>query len=541
MSANFLHLGRRAFIAAAGAAALSPLSSGGARAQATTALRFGPPARFSYDWLIEEARSRARQDYAAPPQPDPAIVQKNDVLPYGRITYKPEAALFGNGPGAFPITFKLVGRYFTKSVRMHVVEGGEAKEILYSPDYFNIPDDHPMKALGSEPGAFAGFWVQDSRLQGDWTKTEPWATFLGAAYWRARGELGQVGLSSRGVALNTGDRDEEFPDFVAHWFETPAEGDQKLTIYSLLDGPSITGAFRFTLSQAGGDLIEVEKRLFVRRDIRRLGIAPMTSMFWIGENYSRFQEDWRPEVHDSDGLEIWNGRDERLWRPLSTPRRVVVSSFADDGPRGFGLMQRDRDFEHYLDYAAYERRPSLWIEPVGNWGKGAVQLVEIPTDDEIYDNIAAFWHAEQEARAGVELDFHYRQHWTADDPFAPKLARVRSTRIGRGGEPGAAHPADTKKFFVEFEGQNLASLTTEKPPQVEVSATGGKASYIYAYRVPATTTRWAAIFDLDMRGVTQPAELRAQLTRDGQPLSEEWLYQVRPEDLRGEAGWLNPG
>ncbi|WP_243389666.1 glucan biosynthesis protein [Arboricoccus pini] len=506
---------------------------------ATTLLKFGDPTPFSYDQLIAKARDLSRAPYQAPPTPDPAIVQQNDVLPYGRITYKPEAALFADGPGLYPITFKLVGRYFPKSVRMNVVAEGQAREILYTPDYFNIPDDHPMKALPSQPGAFAGFWVQDSRESGDWTKTEPWATWLGASYWRARGDLGQVGLSARGIAVNTGDKDEEFPDFTQHWFETPKSGDQQLTIYSLLDGPSITGAYRFTLSQKDGDIVEVEKHLFLRQDVRRLGLSPMTSMFWMGENYKRFQEDWRPEVHDSDGLEIWTSDNQRLWRPLATPRRIVVSSFADTGPKGFGLMQRDRNLEHYLDYAAYERRPSLWIEPVGNWGQGTIQLVEIPTDDEIYDNIACFWNGPAEPKAGAEITAHYRQHWRASSPVADaSLAHVRATRIGRGGEPGFPHPAGTKKFFVEFEGTPLATFSQDKRPVPDISASAGKIDHAYTYQIP-TTQRWAAIFDLDMRGVNEAVELRLQLKdAGGKALSETWLYQVRPEDLAGQGGWL---
>lgn len=188
--------------------------------------------------------------------------------------------------------------------------------------------------------------------------------------------------------------------------------------------------------------MDSEAVLFVRREIERLGVAPLTSMFWFAENNRHLATDWRPEIHDSDGLALWTGAGERIWRPLNNPQVPRTSAFSDDNPKGFGLMQRDRAFANYQDDGVfYDRRPSLWVEPLAPWGKGSVQLVELPTDDEIHDNIVAFWVPAEPVRAGARLAYRYRLHWRADEPYpAPQLARTISTRIGRGGIPGQPRP-----------------------------------------------------------------------------------------------------
>jgi glucans biosynthesis protein len=525
-------LPRRTFLtssAATGLAATAPAVLRPRPALAASPLRLGPAQPFSFDTLIARARELAGQAYVPPPQPDPAIVQRIDYDAYGRIRSRPEAALWADGPGVFPVTFKMVGQFFTKTVRMHSVEGGQAREVLYSPDYFDMPADHVARGLPEQPSAFAGFWVEESRVAGDWTRQEPWVTFLGAAYWRAKGELGQVGLSSRAVALGTGDQEpEEFPDFIAHWFEPALRPEEPVVVSSLMDGPSVAGAFRFRLFRTRGVVIEVESHLFFRRGGKRLGIAPLTSMFWFGEDGKRLHEDWRPEVHDSDGLAIWTGAGERIWRPLANPRRIVTSSFLDRDPKGFGLLQRDREFENYLDGVRYESRPSAWIEPLGAWGEGAVQLVEIPTDDEIYDNINAFWHPREPQGPGTALRFAYRQHWLADEPSPPPaLARVIATRIGRGGQPGRSRLAEHRKFSVEFAGPALDALPESTRPEAVVTASRGTPSLVFTERVPRTT-RWRAFFDIEQPG-DDPVDLRLFLRGEAGPLSETWLYQLQRE------------
>ena len=498
-------------------------------------LRFGPAEPFSFGALIERARAAAGRPYVPPPRPAPEVVQQLDYDAHGKLRFRPEYALFGQGPGVFPVTFQFVGGFFPKTVRMYELENGEAREILYSPDYFTVREDSPARRLPPDANAFAGFWLQESRLQGDWTKREPWATFLGAAYFRGVGELGQVGMSARGVALNVASGiPEEFPDFVAHWISPAAGEGDPVVLHSLLDGPSISGAYRFFIYRTGGVLMDIEKHLFLRQDVERLGIAPLTSMFWYAEYGREKLADWRPEVHDSDGLAIWNGAGERIWRPLNNPTRVFHTSYLDQTPRGYGLLQRDRVFDHYLDGVGYDRRPSTWVEPIGDWGKGMVQLVEIPTDDEIHDNIGAYWLAEKPTRAGDALAYRYRLHWVADQPDFPtaQLARVVATRMGRGGQPGKPRPKGVFKFTIEFLGGPLANLPFGVLPEPAIWTSRGTQSLVMMEAVPDDVPgHWRLFFDLAVDG-DDPVDMRVFLKQGSTTLSETWLYLFEPKILR---------
>ena len=258
-------------------------------------------------------------------------------------------------------------------------------------------------------------------------------------------------------------------------------------------------------------------------------------MFWFAEYDKRYREDWRPEVHDADGLALWTGAGERIWRPLNDPPRLTVSAFEDKSPHGFGLLQRDRNFDHYQDGVHYERRPDLWVEPLGDWGAGAVQLVEIPTDDEIHDNIVAMWVPAAPAKAGASLDLRYRLHWTADERWITEsngpspLAQCIATRLGRGGEPGQPPVPHSTKFVVEFLGGPLAALPFGVIPQAVVTASQGTVGPAVVEPVPdGIPGHWRARFDLDTRTVTDPVELRLYLKRDNAALSETWLYQFHP-------------
>jgi glucans biosynthesis protein len=498
-------------------------------------LRFGPPEPFSFEGLVERARARAARPYVPPPMPAPDVVRRIDYDAHGKLRYRPEYALFADGPGPYPVTFQFLGGFFPKSVRMHSLEGGVAREILYSPDYFTVTAGSPALELPPDANAFAGFWIQESRFQGDWRDREPWATFLGASYFRAVGELGQVGMSARGLALNVASHQpEEFPDFVAHWIAPAASESDPVTVHSLLDGPSVCGAYRFEIHRTNGVLMDIEKHLFLRQDIERLGIAPLTSMFWYAEYGREKIADWRPEVHDSDGLAIWNGAGERIWRPLNNPTRIFHTSYLDRTPRGYGLLQRDRDFDHYLDGVGYDRRPSTWVEPVGDWGRGMVQLVEIPTDDEIHDNIAAYWLSDRPARAGEAFRYRYRLHWVAEQPGFPhaELARVVATRMGRGGQPGRPRPPGVYKFSVEFLGGTLANLPFGVLPEPAIWVSRGEVSLVQMEAVPDDVPgHWRLFFDLKVEGM-EPVDMRVYLKQGNTTLSETWLWLFEPATLR---------
>ncbi|SMF39475.1 glucans biosynthesis protein [Tistlia consotensis] len=526
---------RREFLGTLGLAGLLWLAGAapGSAAQRAAGLRLGEPRPFSFEALTEQARRLAAAPYEPPYRPAPEIVQKIDYQTHGQIRFRAEDALFAEGPGVYPATFFHLGMFFPKKVTMHVVRDGAASEILYDPAYFDMPADSIARQLPQDAG-FAGFRFQESRHRKDW-KTQDWVAFLGASYFRAIGELGQYGLSARGIAIDTAvPGPEEFPDFKAFWIApAPSEADPAL-VYALLDGPSLAGAYAFKLWRTEGVVMEIETRLFLRKAVQRLGIAPLTSMYWYSETDRDSAHDWRPEVHDSDGLAIWTGGGERLWRPLNNPPVPVTSSFVDKGPRGFGLLQRDRNFDHFLDGVHYELRPSVWVEPLDDWGDGAVQLVELNTDDEIHDNIGAFWVPAQASGPGVAYSFRYRLHWLADQPYPPKeIAQCVATRRGRGGEPGKPRPQGVEKFVVEFAGGPLEELDGDAKVTPVLDSSRGEISYVFVERIPGTR-RWRVQFDLTAPG-REPAELRGFLRLGKRPLTETWLYQYRPPAIARSA------
>ncbi|MEF7613668.1 glucan biosynthesis protein D [Aquincola sp. MAHUQ-54] len=529
-------LDRRTFVAAGGASLALASLGWPAQALASSGLRLGPSQNFSFDALVAQARALAVRPQAPAPALPREVLERIDYEAHGKIRFDTSKALFRDGPGAFPVTFFHLGRYFQAPVHMHVLQaqgaGFASREILYSPAYFDMPADSPARQL-PEGAGFAGFRFQESRLGDqsklDW-KNNDWVAFLGASYFRAIGELYQYGLSARGVLVDAAVPGvaEEFPAFTHFYFEPPANGGSVVTVHALLEGPSITGAYRFAMRRDAAVVMDVDCQLFLRRDVARLGLAPLTSMYWYSETVKPTAIDWRPEVHDSDGLALWTGGGERIWRPLNNPAQTIASSFGDTRPRGFGLWQRDRDFNHYLDGVAYDRRPGLWVEPLGDWGEGAVQLIEIPTDDEIHDNTVACWVPKAPATAGSSYQLRYRLHWTDKEPFPTPLAQCVATRLGRGGQPGQPRPPGVRKFMVEFIGGPLKDLPFGVKPEAVLSAASGKFSYVFTEAVPnGVPGHWRAQFDFTAEG-TAPVDMRLYLRSGDQTLSETWLYQFHP-------------
>lgn len=516
--------------AAAAAAALagSPFGAGRARAQAAAQ-------PFRFEELVARAQAASAQPYAAPPRPMPEVTSALDYDAWGKIKFRTDRAPFADGSGAYPVTFFHLGQYFQKSVHMFLVKDGQAQEVMYDPALFDMPEDSPARRLPADAG-FAGFRFQEVVTAPDWP-TQDWLAFLGASYFRAIGASGQYGLSARGVVIDAAmpDRPEEFPDFTEFYIEEGTDPAAPVTICALLDGPSISGAYRFRVTRGtertAGVNMEIEAKIFLRRDVGRLGLIPLTSMFWFGEYGRERNFDWRPEVHDSDGLALWTGSGERVWRPLVNPTGTQVSAFGDDNPRGFGLLQRDRVFDHFRDGVMYDRRPSLWVEPVKPLGRGAVQLLEIPTNDEIHDNIGAFWVPEAPATAGSVYDLHYRLYWQDNEPFpATNIAQTFATRIGRGGVPGQPRPPGVFKIAVEFDRPEvMQKIPYGVFPKIVASTSNGTVGNYLVEPVPGGNV-WRAIFDLTL-DEGQEADVRMYLELDGSPLTETWLYRFRKGDL----------
>ena len=471
----------------------------------------GPESPFSFAWLEDKARRSASMPFRPAPVQNPAVLDRLDYDAHWKIRFRDEVAPL---VGGMPLEFFHVGKYAREPVRIFMIGNGMQREVHYSEDFFTMPASSPAHELGEDAG-FAGL-----RLMRPGGKPD-WISFLGAAYFRCDGPDAQYGMSARGIAIDVGTmKTEEFPRFASFWVGEAERPDEDAVIYAELDGPSVTGAYRIGAKRSETvQYCNIEARLFFRTGVERLGIAPLTSMFWYSELNRAEGIDWRPEIHDSDGLAVFTGSGERLWRPLRNPSRVTVASFVDENPRGFGLAQRDRSFENYQDDGVfYNRRPSTWVAPMGNWGRGAVQLLEIPTADETFDNIVAYWTPERQPAAGDALSYDYRLEWRERDPEPGEVGRTVATWRGAGGIPGHLRPVGIHKYVIDFAGGKLA--TPQNGVELSVVASGGTLSQ-QSVRPVVSTDRWRAIFDLEV-DPKQPVELRVYLHKGGEPLTETW-------------------
>lgn len=488
---------------------------GAAAVVATQWVRPAPAAdsvNFDGQTVRSVARALAAAPYKAPDVRLPDGIAKLTYDDYRQIRFDPNQALWRGAGLPFQAQFFHRGFLYPAKVDLFEVVDGKVRPIEYRPEMFDMGSvPRPVeKDLG-----FAGFRLHAPINRPDYY--DEVAVFLGASYFRAVGRNLGYGLSSRGLALNTADpAGEEFPAFRAFYLERPQPGTNSIVVNAVLDSPSSAGAMRIALRPGDDTVMDVELTLFPRVDLLQAGIATGTSMFLFDASNRAGQDDWRPAVHDSDGLMMLTGRDEALWRPLANPRTLQVSSFVDGSPRGFGLMQRQRTLGDYEDLEArYEQRPSLWVEPIGDWGEGAVNLVEIPTKLEIHDNIVAFWRPKNPLRAKGEHGFTYRLHWCADLPVRPELARFGKTRTGAV-ENGRA-------FVMQASGGKLKGLPYDTPLQARVSTNKGTVQNVLVTPNPEQDA-WRISFDL-LPGDEKLCELRATLMQADAPVSETWVYR----------------
>jgi glucans biosynthesis protein len=521
---------RRDFLKASTALAAAgfPAASLFAAANGASPLKFlGQPRAFDYAWLKGYARQLSEQPYRAPENHIPDEVRNLDWDQYQAIGYHPGHALWAGEKLRFEARFFHLGLFFKSPVTIFELNNGQARELAYDPAMFNYGKSGLHGEKMPQDLGFAGF-----RINFHTDLNRDVSAFLGASYFRAVGGEWQYGLSARGLAVDCGlDRPEEFPNFISFWLERPARDSSRLVVYALLDSPSVSGAYRFEIMPGATQVMEVDAAIYPRKAIERLGIAPLTSMYQFGENDRRIaaSNDWRPEIHDSDGLAIQRSNGEWLWRPLVNPERLHVNSFQDDNPRGFGLLQRDRNFDHYQDDGVfYDRRPSVWVEPKSGWGKGSVQLVEIPTLDETSDNIVAFWNPLDKPQAGKEYLYAYRLHWGAKMPVVPALATVVATRTGLGGVIGRRRTYYSWRFAVDFAGAALKNLPRNARVEPVITASRGEIEVTSARPLEAIGG-YRAMFDVrPADDSATPIDLRLQLSVNGKIASETWIYQWTP-------------
>lgn len=477
---------------------------------------------FGFSDVDRRARELANRPYAKP-----AVVLPKPLKDLGYdqtrdIRFDPARSLWRAQKLPFEVQFFHLGGIFDQPVRIYEVAGNEVREIGFDPAQFNYGKNKLDPSQFGKLG-FAGLRIHFplNVVPSAPGYKDELVSFLGASYFRALGQGQRYGASARGLALDTAERQgEEFPRFEQFWLERPAAGAKQLVMYALLDSRRVTGAYRFVIRPGEETATDVQARLYLRESVGKLALAPLTSMFFSGENQRSPSEDYRPEVHDSDGLSI-NAGNEWIWRPLINPRRLLVTSFALTDPPGFGLMQRDRQFDHYEDLEAhYEARPSVWIEPVSKWGAGRVELVQIPTPNEANDNIVAYWVPNTLPPPGTPLDYSYRVLWLKNSDKRPPHGWVVQTRRGHGFVNAAN---DTIKLTVDFDGPALRKMPVNAPLQADVAIANGQSTDLTVHRNEATGG-WRMVVEVRRQDKEKPTELRAFLRNGKEVLSETWNY-----------------
>ncbi|WP_406675976.1 glucan biosynthesis protein [Roseobacter weihaiensis] len=505
---------RRDVLKSLAALATAPTAALADAATPEPGLQQGTATPFTAELVRTRAQALAQTDYTPRPYV-PESWRNLSYDQYRKIWFDGRNALWQGTEGPQRVDLLPPGLYFPQPVEINVVQDGQARPLLFDLGVFDSTDKFPEVEVDDTLG-YSGLRLR-AELQQPGIFQE-YAVFQGASYFRGIGAGETYGLSARGLALNTAEPEgEEFPDFIAFWLETPKPGARSVVLHALLDSPSCTGAYRFKITHGETLTMAVEAEIFARQELLHVGIAPLTSMFLFDETMRERFSDFRPAVHDSDGLMIHNGAGEVIWRPLSNPKHLQISAFADDSPRGFGLMQRARAFSDFADLEAlYHNRPALWVTPGEDWGPGSVTLVEIPADLEVYDNIVSYWRPAAPIPAGASHRMSYRLDW-ADDP-APRASmplRVLNTAIGDRPEGG-------KVVIVDFEAR---ADVPEDLTQLDIvlRSSSGEMSQGLVQRNPETGgPRLAFTF------YPQEAELiefRAQLRLEGAALTEVWLYR----------------
>ncbi|MGS2742909.1 glucan biosynthesis protein [Halomonas sp. LS-001] len=477
-----------------------------------------------YETLGQRAQQLAEQPYTPPADDLPESLSNINYDTYRQIRFNPQQA-YWKDDGHFSLQTFHSGFLFTDPVELHIIEDGRSTPLPFQQDDFIYEGAASQLESADLSGiGHAGFRLHYPLNTPDYA--DEFAVFLGASYFRLIGQDQIYGLSTRGIAIDTAaPQGEEFPAFRAFWLFKPEADDHSIHIMALLDGPSLTGVYHFELTPGQDTHMVVDATLFARDDIGKLGIAPLTSMFTYGDISASRPDDFRPNVHDSQGLLLHTGQQEWIWRPLTNPAGVQVSAFLDRDPKGFGLMQRERDFAHYLDLEAqYHRRPSQWVEPLDAWGPGHVELVEIPTPDETHDNVVAYWVADTPLEAGQSKRFRYHTQTLNQAPQAHELAKVIRSRQGNAAIPGEEDSASAgqRQWIVDFAGGELATPGTAAPVELRIDTSADAVTLAHIKALP--NQQWRATFRVDT--ITQPLDVRLALTREGQVISETWNQTI---------------
>ena len=477
-----------------------------------------PTGCFAY--VKQLAQERATKPYVKTPmmQVDTGRITYDH---YQHIKFQQKNTFWRKEKLPFQLEFMHPGMHFIQPIELFTWENNTAHPIKFSKDYFDYTEVKFLELEKDEPKmGFTGFRILGKLGGPDSSYTEA-LVFQGASYFRALALDQRYGLSSRGLAINTSlEGQEEFPDYTSFWLEKPAADATHMNLCALMDTPSLTGASRFVLTPGKTTTIEIETQLYPRKDVAEIGVAPLTSMFFHGENSPHQYGDYRPEVHDSDGLLIQQDKNWQ-WQPLMEVPYFNMQSFPIPKLSGFGLLQRDRNFDHYQDLeAGYHARPREWVEPLEDWGPGKVQLLRLHTESDILDNIVAYWKSD----AGMKFNhLHYRLSWRSDEPPQHTLGKVASTHATNRAVDSLPGHEGRIRFIVDF--KDIPKL--KQPPKAELTYNGKiDTKPVVVQENPYLPGGWRAIAQVYPQNCQEPMELNLKLTDGGNPITETWSYPI---------------
>ncbi|SDU11943.1 glucans biosynthesis protein [Verrucomicrobium sp. GAS474] len=508
-------------------------------------LRYSPGHAFSFAQVERLAAKQAEEKFV--PLRDALPPQLRNLTPQQEngIFWKDSYRLWRDKGLPFQVDFYHLSRQFPSGPRINTVDRHGAHPLAYSPAFFNFLNLDLRPPLPANL-PFAGFYLRYPINKAD--SLDGFFSVLGSSYFRALAKEQVYGLTARGLAIDTAldGKAEEYPSFTEWWLRRPASNATDQTLYALLDSPSVSGAYEFRIRPGASTSVDVHAVLYFRKAVERIGLAPFSSMYLYGENSGdHFGDTIHPEVHDSDGVLVHSGNGDWIWRPLQATPFLQQYDFAETDPKGFGLLQRDRDFQHYQDLdTKYNVRPSAWVTPHGNWGKGSIALVQLPTNNTDTDNVVLSWRPERVPAKGDRLEFNYTVDFYMNDAERPSLAYAMATHFNSPAPPppNAAPPRTPEspkpatlpspsngtvpvQFLVDFKGNGIEDIPPDSPPSIDCDAspsgtliTNGKVDkngYDGSWRISFTVT--------PLRH-NVPTELRCRLLRDGKPLTETWTY-----------------
>ena len=484
-------------------------------------------ASFTFADVILKAKELATAPYQAP-QPVTKFMRDISYDAFQGIRFNPDRSLWRKSQSNFQVMFLVPGLHYTHPVKLNVIQAEGTRALSFKKDDFMFADPEVGKRVPADVG-LAGFKL--TFPLNNKKEQNQFLVFGGASYFRAVGKGNGFGLSGRGLAIDTGlPSGEEFPTFREFWLVRPSPDAKEMVVYGLLDSTSLTGAYQFTIFPGDPTKIKVKTQLFPRKDIQLLGVAPLTSMFFYGENTPRPVGEWRREVHDSDGLQIHDGiSDEWIWRPLLNPGTLEMDYFSTGKVLGFGLLQRDGRFSNYEDLGArYDKRPSAWVEAQGEWEQGNVVFVQLPTADETNDNIVAFWSPKAPVTPKTPLNLAYDVSFGKADISQNPMGTVVNTFIGDGNRIGGGNVPHAYRVIVDFVGGRLSKLSSHAPVSSQVTALddGEILEHFVEYHEQMKGWRLSILARPSPR---HQLHLRAFLSNEKTTLTETWTYRL-PEN-----------